>query len=91
MIAEQIRVRAVLESLSQMDQEVLRLTEWERLDVSEVAAVLGCSRSAAKVRLHRARRRFASRLAAADSGPDLACDERLTSLSSPRPESQVTA
>jgi hypothetical protein len=46
-IAEQLRVRAVLESLSQMDQEVLRLTEWERLDLSEAAAVLGCSRTAA--------------------------------------------
>src|SRR6266540_1291305 len=39
-IAEQIRVRAVLESLSQMDQEVLRLTEWEQLDLTEAAAVV---------------------------------------------------
>src|SRR6266566_4796838 len=30
----------VLESLSQMDQEVLRLTEWEQLDLTEAAAVV---------------------------------------------------
>jgi RNA polymerase sigma-70 factor (ECF subfamily) len=89
-IAEQLHVRAVLESLSQMDQEVLRLTEWERLDVSEAAAVLGCSRTAAKVRLHRARRRFARRLAASDSSRDLGCDEGLPSLPPPLPEGQVT-
>jgi RNA polymerase sigma-70 factor (ECF subfamily) len=66
-VSEQLRVRAVLAELRQADQEVLRLTEWEGLDVAEVARVLGCSRTAAKVRLHRARRRFAARLLAADS------------------------
>lgn len=89
-IAEQLRVRAVLESLSPMDQEVLRLTEWERLDLAEAAAVLGCSRTAAKVRLHRARRRFARRLAAADACSDLKGDQRLASPQPPLPEGQVT-
>jgi RNA polymerase sigma-70 factor (ECF subfamily) len=69
-ITEQLQVRAVLASLSPLDQEVLRLTEWERLGIAEVAAVLGCSHTAAKVRLHRARRRFARRLAAAEAGLD---------------------
>lgn len=87
LIAEQLQVRAVLASLSLVDQEVLRLTEWERLELSEAAAVLGCSRTAAKVRLHRARRRFARRLAAADS-LDLEGDDGLASLS-PLPEGQV--
>jgi RNA polymerase sigma-70 factor (ECF subfamily) len=89
-IAEQIQVRTVLESLSPMDREVLRLTEWERLDLSEAAAVLGCSRTAAKVRLHRARRRFARRLAAADSRPYPEGDERAATLPLPQPESRVT-
>jgi len=88
-IAEQLRVRAVLESLSPMDQEVLRLTEWERLDLSQAAAVLGCSRTAAKVRRHRARRRFARRLAAADARPDLEGAGRLASPQ-PLPEGRVT-
>jgi RNA polymerase sigma-70 factor, ECF subfamily len=65
-VDEQIRVRAVLAELSQADQEVLRLTEWEGLDVAEAARVLRCTRAALKVRLHRARRRFTQRLLATD-------------------------
>jgi RNA polymerase sigma-70 factor (ECF subfamily) len=66
-ISEQLRVRAALDELSPADQEVLRLTEWEGLDAAEAAIVLGCSGAALKVRLHRARRRFAARLQAADN------------------------
>lgn len=66
-VAERLRVRAVLAELAPRDQELLRLTEWDGLDLDEVATVLGCSRATVKVRLHRARRRFATRLAAADS------------------------
>ncbi|GAA1405868.1 RNA polymerase sigma factor [Catellatospora coxensis] len=65
-VGEHLRVRAVLAGLSEADQEVLRLTEWEGLDVAEVAVVLGCSRTAVKVRLHRARKRFAARLLATE-------------------------
>lgn len=65
-VSEQLRVRGVLAALSAADQEVLRLTEWDGLDVAEAAIVLGCSRTALKVRLHRARRRFAARLLAAE-------------------------
>ncbi|MFE2443803.1 RNA polymerase sigma factor [Stenotrophomonas sp. NPDC087984] len=51
----------VLEALSRLaeaDQEVLRLTTWEELTVEELGTVLGCGRSAAAMRLHRARRRL---------------------------------
>ncbi|MEU7826316.1 sigma-70 family RNA polymerase sigma factor [Catellatospora sp. NPDC049133] len=65
-VGEHLRVRAVLAGLSEADQEVLRLTEWEGLEVAEVALVLGCSRTAVKVRLHRARKRFAARLLATE-------------------------
>jgi RNA polymerase sigma-70 factor, ECF subfamily len=53
-------------SLSERDQEVLRLAAWERLSPSDGAFVLGCSVAAYKVRLHRARRRLARLLI---SGP----------------------
>jgi RNA polymerase sigma-70 factor (ECF subfamily) len=89
-ICERLWVRAVLESLSETDQELLRLTEWERLELSEVATVLGCSRTAAKVRLHRARRRFARRLAVADSSHDLEGAERLATPTASLPEGRVT-
>ena len=70
-VTEQLRIRGVLDELAPRDQELLRLTEWDGLDIDEVAAVLGCSRAAVKVRLHRARRRFANRLTAADSADEI--------------------
>ncbi|MEU8828768.1 sigma-70 family RNA polymerase sigma factor [Streptomyces sp. NPDC048636] len=51
----------VLEAMARLgeaDQEVLRLTAWEELSVDELSTVLGCGRSAAAMRLHRARRRL---------------------------------
>lgn len=56
------RVRTALARLRPAEQEVLRLTEWEQLDATEAAAVLGCSPGAFRVRLHRARRHLAEEL-----------------------------
>lgn len=53
-------VRAALDSLPDLDQEILRLVGWEELTVSEAAQILGCTRTAAAVRLHRARRRLSA-------------------------------
>jgi RNA polymerase sigma factor (sigma-70 family) len=61
-VADALLVRAVLAQLSAHDQEVLRLAEWDGLSPAEGAAVLDCSVSAFKVRLFRARRRFAAEL-----------------------------
>lgn len=49
--------------LSTRDQELLLLVGWEELDSDELASVLGCRASAARVRLHRARQRFGRELA----------------------------
>jgi RNA polymerase sigma-70 factor (ECF subfamily) len=65
-VADQVRVQAALDGLLERDREVLRLTAWERLTVAEAAQALGCSVAACKVRLHRARRRLAALLGAAD-------------------------
>lgn len=51
-------VRAAMGRLSQSDREVLRLSAWEELSVDQVARVLSTSRSAAAMRLHRARERL---------------------------------
>jgi RNA polymerase sigma-70 factor (ECF subfamily) len=53
-----------LRSLGDADRELLALSGWEGLDPGEIATVLGCSRNAARIRLHRARRRLRSALAA---------------------------
>jgi DNA-directed RNA polymerase specialized sigma24 family protein len=44
------------------DRELLALVAWEGLDAGEIAQVYGCSRNAARIRLSRARRRFAREL-----------------------------
>jgi RNA polymerase sigma factor (sigma-70 family) len=44
------------------DRDLLGLVAWETLTTDQIAAVLGCSRGVAKVRVHRARRRFAREL-----------------------------
>jgi RNA polymerase sigma-70 factor (ECF subfamily) len=52
-----------LGNLAAADQELLALVAWERLDHQQIASVLGCSRNAVDVRLHRARRRLSEALA----------------------------
>jgi RNA polymerase sigma factor (sigma-70 family) len=60
--AGQLDVLAALATLPANDQEALRLAEWEQLDHAAAARAAGCSATAFKVRLHRARRRLARAL-----------------------------
>ncbi|GAB2495248.1 RNA polymerase sigma factor [Nocardiopsis aegyptia] len=55
-------IGAVFRSLSDQDQEILALAGWEEFDAGQIAVVLGCARGTARVRLHRARNRFARAL-----------------------------
>ncbi|MEU5614442.1 RNA polymerase sigma factor [Streptomyces sparsogenes] len=55
-------VLEAMDRLTEADQEVLRLTAWEELTVDELATVLGCGRSAAAMRLHRARQRLRAQI-----------------------------
>lgn len=48
--------------LSESDREILALEGWEGLEIAQIAMVLGCSSNAARIRLHRARRRLAEQL-----------------------------
>ncbi len=57
-------------SLADDDRELLDLQGWEGLSAGEIAAVLGCSGNAARIRLHRARRRLRVALTAADAPQD---------------------
>jgi RNA polymerase sigma-70 factor, ECF subfamily len=52
------RLVAALSALSEGDREVLLLSAWEGLAPGEIGQAVGCSRAAAVVRLHRARRRL---------------------------------
>jgi RNA polymerase sigma factor (sigma-70 family) len=59
-------IHAALATLPEPYQEILRLVGWEELTAAEAAIVLGCSRTAATVRLHRARRRLLAAMATAN-------------------------
>jgi RNA polymerase sigma-70 factor (ECF subfamily) len=59
------------------DREILILVAWEGFTVEQLAVALDCSKATASVRLHRARRRFSTLLAAAD-GEESQVDEPKT-------------
>lgn len=62
------QVLAALQSLTEIQREVLLLVAWDGLSQREAAAMLGCSRGAVALRLHRAR----ARISAATAGESLA-------------------
>lgn len=68
-IADSDRLRSALATLSELDQEALRLVGWEELDLAAAALAMGCSRATMAVRLHRARRRLEQVLGMADCRP----------------------
>lgn len=51
-----------LNRLSEVDKELLLLTGWDGLSPAEASAVLSISSATVRVRLHRARKRFATEL-----------------------------
>jgi RNA polymerase sigma-70 factor, ECF subfamily len=72
-LADRRRVLSALECLTDGQREVLLLVVWDGLSQREAAIVLGCSRGAVALRLHRARIRLRSamRRGAADDGTDV--------------------
>lgn len=69
-VGEREHVLAAFSALPEKQQEVLRLVAWEGLGARDGAAVLGGSRAAFRVRLHRARRALAKRLDESGHEPD---------------------
>lgn len=53
-----IHLRRCLNALSPEERELLMLAGWEGLSAAEIGRVLGCSPTAARIRLHRARGRL---------------------------------
>jgi RNA polymerase sigma-70 factor (ECF subfamily) len=64
------RVAAAIRSLSECDREALLLIAWDELDTFKAAEVLGCSPTAFRLRLHRARHRFRKALQSATTSAD---------------------
>ncbi len=57
------RVAGAFGRLSASDRDLLGLVAWEGLSSGELGRVLDCTPGAARIRVHRARRRFAGQLA----------------------------
>lgn len=77
-VTERDAVAAAFGALRDADREVLALIAWDALSGDEAAAVLGCSRAAFAVRLHRARARLRAELSRL--GADLAPPPRAADL-----------
>jgi RNA polymerase sigma factor (sigma-70 family) len=61
--SEHARIASALARLPEEQRELLALDAWEGLDCGQLAVVLGCSRNAVRIRLHRARARLTAELA----------------------------
>lgn len=61
-------LRDALARLSEGDREVLQLAAWHGMEPREIADVLAIDPNAARVRLHRARRRLADELGSSGEG-----------------------
>ena len=70
-VVERAAMLRALASLPALDQEALTLVAWHGLAAREAATVLGCSRPAFFVRLHRARRRLETALSKAATPPEV--------------------
>ncbi|QOT20982.1 RNA polymerase sigma factor [Paenarthrobacter sp. YJN-D] len=57
-----VAVQDAMDRLRVQDREILQLAYWDGLGTTDIAGVLQCSESAAKVRLHRARTAFRKQL-----------------------------
>jgi RNA polymerase sigma-70 factor (ECF subfamily) len=68
-LADRDEALAAFATLGERDREVLRLVAWDGLSAAEAAEVLGVTRLAATVRLHRARRRLERALEPQSAAP----------------------
>jgi RNA polymerase sigma factor (sigma-70 family) len=61
--AELAAITEAFRRLPAEQRELLALEAWECLDYGQIATVLGCSRNAVRIRMHRARQRLTRELA----------------------------
>jgi RNA polymerase sigma factor (sigma-70 family) len=69
---ESLVMQSCLNSLSPDERELLMLAGWEGLNAAELGRVLGCSPTAARIRLHRARGRLKAEMAKGEEGAERA-------------------
>lgn len=82
-----VDVATALQLLSDADREVIALAFWDELDATEAGAVLGCTATAYRVRLHRARRRLRAAMRRAPRFVHTHSQTGVSSTNRPRPGS----
>lgn len=88
-VGDQQRVSTAFGRLRGADREALALIAWDGLTPAEAATVMGCSRAAFAVRLHRARSRLRIQLQLVDGAEPRGRDAAyLVSLPGPAPLNQ---
>lgn len=65
------QVASALATMKETERELLLLTYWDSFTSEEIAVILGSSPGAIRVRLHRARKAFATALAASNVPPSI--------------------
>jgi RNA polymerase sigma factor (sigma-70 family) len=65
---DRVALLAAFRRLGEADRELLMLAGWEGLDSAELARLLRCSRTAVRIRLHRARARLTREMTSLESG-----------------------
>jgi RNA polymerase sigma factor (sigma-70 family) len=88
--AEGVVMQLCLNALAPDERELLMLAGWEGLSAAQMGRVLGCSPTAARIRLHRARARLKSEMAEFEASEKLPApvehrQDRSTAMS-PAPE-----
>lgn len=77
--------------LPEADRELLMLAGWDGLDSAELARLLGCSRTAVRIRLHRARARLTREMGTAESCRETAERSRTLTVTKATPEPDATS
>ncbi|ACZ29895.1 RNA polymerase, sigma-24 subunit, ECF subfamily [Xylanimonas cellulosilytica DSM 15894] len=65
-VDDQLTVHAAMEALAEPDRDLLRMAYWEDLSAPEIAQILGCTPTAVRIRLTRARGRLKKQLSIDD-------------------------
>jgi RNA polymerase sigma factor (sigma-70 family) len=64
---DRVALLAAFRRLGEADRELLMLAGWDGLDSAELARLLRCSRTAVRIRLHRARARLTREMGSVES------------------------
>jgi RNA polymerase sigma factor (sigma-70 family) len=88
---DRVALLAAFRRLGEADRELLMLAGWEGLDSAELARLLRCSRTAVRIRLHRARARLTREMTSLESGRETSGGSRTLTVTKATPEPDATS